>query len=162
MGDVLPVTVRPFPNAGSVRDDGCVSEWRVRYYAPDGRSTGKVQAGRVSDAAPLVRPGVAKLGNTGYPGGVADTAAQLLRRLRQEQGRSLRAAARDLGVDPSYLSRVENGERSASDELGVRIADYYGLDKDTVDLFAGRAPSDIVEILRSHPELMNELRTRYG
>jgi transcriptional regulator with XRE-family HTH domain len=91
-----------------------------------------------------------------------DSVAKLLRRLRQEKGRSLRTAARDLGVDPSFLSRVESGTRSASEDLEVRISDYYDLDRDILDLAAGRAPADIVDIIRRHPELVNELRDTYG
>lgn len=91
-----------------------------------------------------------------------DSVAQLLRRLRSEQGRSLRRASRDLGIDPSYLSRVESGERSPSGAMKDRISSYYGLDRDLLDLTAGRAPVDVVDILRRHPDVLDELRRRYG
>ncbi len=104
-----------------------------------------------------------KVATLGYSGLVADdSVAQLLRRLRAEQGRSLRGAARDLGVDPSYLSRVENGERQPSGELEERISSHYGLERDSLDLAAGRVPADVLEILRRHPDALDELRRRYG
>ena len=89
-------------------------------------------------------------------------AARLLRRLRQDRGQSLRAAAGDLGVAASHLSRLERGEKSPSDDLIRRAAQYYGLDNDLVTLESGRVPPDIIDILRSRPELMGELRAKYG
>lgn len=91
-----------------------------------------------------------------------DSVAQLLRRLRTEQGRSLRRAARDLGVNPSSLSRVETGERSLSVDLEARVSAYYNLDRDLLDLAAGRVPADVVAILRNHPDVLDELRREYG
>ena len=40
--------------------------------------------------------------------------SQRLRAVREAQGRSLRSVAREAGVDPSYLSRVERGLRRPS------------------------------------------------
>jgi transcriptional regulator with XRE-family HTH domain len=88
--------------------------------------------------------------------------ADLLRRLRSEQGKSLRSVARDLGVDPSYLSRVERGEKPPSDDLQDRAARYYDVPTDRLELASRRIPDDIVNILMVHPELFGELRSRYG
>jgi transcriptional regulator with XRE-family HTH domain len=88
--------------------------------------------------------------------------AELLRRMRVERGHSLRTAAKDLGVDPSYLSRVESGARSVSEGFEARVSNYYGLDRDLLDLAAGRAPADIIDILRRNPDLLAELRRAYG
>lgn len=90
------------------------------------------------------------------------SAASVLREIRQHRGRSLRAAAADVGVAPSYLSRLERGERTLGPELGGRIAAYYGLDPDAVELAEGRLPADIVAILQEHPALLAELRERYS
>ena len=86
----------------------------------------------------------------------------MLRQLREQRGQSLRAAASDLGVAPSHLSRLERGQKSPSDELRRRAADYYGVDEDHVALDEGQVPDDIVQILRLHPEVLAELRTRFG
>ena len=87
--------------------------------------------------------------------------AKLLRKLRQESGTSLRQAATDLGVAPSHLSRVERGEKSASDELTDKVANYYGVNAELVQLEEGRIPSDILGILNTHPEVLRELRERF-
>jgi transcriptional regulator with XRE-family HTH domain len=86
----------------------------------------------------------------------------LLRELRQEQGASLRDAARALGVDPSYLSRLERGHKPASSSVLSRASTLYNVAEEVLALAEGRVPADIVEILQSHPDLIPELRARYG
>lgn len=86
--------------------------------------------------------------------------SQLLRELRTSRGTSLRAAARDLSVDPAYLSRIERGEKTASRGVLERAADYYGIP--TADLLPTGVPPDVAAILREHPEAVDELRRRYG
>src|ERR1700754_2078122 len=87
---------------------------------------------------------------------------QILRELRQQQGQSLRTAARDLGVDPSYLSRVERGTQPLSPELRGRAAAYYDSDPRRLSFAEGELPGDVLRILAEHPELGDELRSRYG
>jgi transcriptional regulator with XRE-family HTH domain len=88
--------------------------------------------------------------------------AELLREVRESKGVSLRGAARDLGVDASYLSRVERGDKNASPSVLDRAARYYELPRERFELANGALPADIVEILRAHPELVGELRKNYG
>jgi transcriptional regulator with XRE-family HTH domain len=87
---------------------------------------------------------------------------QLLRELRQSRGETLRGAARDLGVDPSYLSRIERGAQDPSSALRRRAADYYDADPQRLAFAGGELPSDVLQILANHPELVDELRQRYG
>ena len=87
---------------------------------------------------------------------------ELLRDLRQSRGDSLRSAARELGVDAAHLSRLERGLKPASDELRDRVADYYSYSPELIDLAQGRLPADILEILQQHPDLLGELRSRFG
>jgi transcriptional regulator with XRE-family HTH domain len=89
------------------------------------------------------------------------TAAQVLRELRTSQNRSLRTTAADLGLAPSHLSRIERGERNCSVELGLRIANYYGVSHDLIALAEGKLPEDIIGILRDHPEELARLRAAY-
>ena len=98
-----------------------------------------------------------------YHGAVSETsgAARLLRQVRQQRGESLRSAAQELGVAPSHLSRLERGQKSPSVELRHRAARYYGIHEDLIALEEGRAPSDIVEILRQHVDVLEELRRRF-
>src|SRR5258708_13325227 len=89
------------------------------------------------------------------------TAGSLLRELRQAQKRSLRTTASDLGLAPSHLSRLERGERNCSPELSRRIANYYGVSNEAIELAEGRIPADIVKILSDHPKEINRLRSLY-
>lgn len=86
----------------------------------------------------------------------------LLRDLREEQGRTLREAARALDVNPAYLSRVERGEKPASPAVIERASNYYDVPQELLALSRGRVPADIVQILQRHPDLLAELRSRYG
>ena len=86
----------------------------------------------------------------------------LLRELRRTQGSSLRQAARALEVDPAYLSRVERGEQPASATVLERASSYYAVPQEMLALSRGEVPEDIVGILQRHPELLDELRERYG
>ncbi len=106
---------------------------------------------------------VARSGNIGYFWVMKESAgaARLLRQLREQRGTTLRAAAEDLGVAPSHLSRWERGEKAPSGELRQRAAKYYDIDEAAIELEAGRVPADIVEIFKKHPEVLPELRRRF-
>lgn len=87
---------------------------------------------------------------------------RLLRDLREQRQVSLRQAARDLSLDPAYLSRVERGDVPPSDRVATKLASYYMRSPDEVLLAAGRVPDDIINILQRHPNLVDELRRRYA
>ncbi len=89
------------------------------------------------------------------------SAGRLLRELREAQKRSLRTTASELGLTPSHLSRLERGERSPSPEMSQRIANYYGVSNEAIELAQGRIPLDVVRILREHPEELDRLRRLY-
>ena len=90
------------------------------------------------------------------------SAASLLRDLRQQQGRSLRSAAAEIGIAPSQLSRLERGQRSLGGEVSERLSEYYGVSSELLDLTQGEIPQDIVRILQEHPEVIGRLRAQYG
>lgn len=108
-------------------------------------------------------PSVVKRGNTRYCRGMPPnkTAAEILRELREAQGGSLRSAARHLQLAPSYLSRLESGERQVPASLEGKLAHYYGTSVDLICLAEGRVPADIIDILRQHPRELDELREKY-
>lgn len=129
-------------------------------YVPLRNASSRRHATVTADKAKMVLP---KLTTPLYGGGMAGRRiADMLRNARQAKGQSLRSAAKDLGVDASYLSRVETGERQPSAELRDRAVSHYALDGEHVALAAGDIPSDIAEILLQHPELLVEIRARYG
>ena len=93
---------------------------------------------------------------------MADEVAKLLREIRARRGVSVREVARQVGVDPSYVSRVERGEKQASPAFRQRLADHYNVPTDDLELAAGEVPADVAAILRAHPEVLAELRERFG
>ncbi|MFD5297187.1 helix-turn-helix domain-containing protein [Streptomyces mutabilis] len=52
-----------------------------------------------------------------------------LRTAREAKGMSLRAAARQSGIDPGHLSKVERGEKQLSIEALYRLAVVVDLDE---------------------------------
>lgn len=94
--------------------------------------------------------------------GDGKSAASLLRELREKQGRSLRAAASELGVAPSQLSRMERGVRPVGGETSRRMSEYYDVPAEILGLAQGQLPADIIKILQEHPDEIANLRTRYS
>ncbi len=86
----------------------------------------------------------------------------MLREVRESKGISLRGAARDLDIDASYLSKVERGEKSISPAVLDRASNYYEMPREQFEFANGKLPSDIVTILRAHPEIVAQLRETYG
>jgi transcriptional regulator with XRE-family HTH domain len=90
------------------------------------------------------------------------TTANLLRELRRAQGTSLRAAAADIGIAPSQLSRLERGQRGLAPEVSERLSSYYGVPAELISITGGDVPSDVVRILQEHPDEIERLRRQYG
>src|SRR6266571_1080990 len=74
----------------------------------------------------------------------------LLRQARKEAGASLKTAAPRLGVDYTYLSKIENGAVMPSVSLLSRMAKYYSVDSDALFTAADRLPPDVEGILRAN------------
>ncbi|MBX5491747.1 MAG: helix-turn-helix domain-containing protein [Chloroflexi bacterium] len=76
-----------------------------------------------------------------------DDFGSLLRRLREAAGLSCNELARLVAVDPSYISRLERGEREPPRRLVVeRLADALGLspiERDRLLVSAGYSPGAI-------------------
>ncbi len=71
---------------------------------------------------------------------------------------SVRKLASRVGVQPSYLSKVERGEVAPPSEATVvRIARELGLDPDVLLAMAGKVSSDLKEVIRRRPEVFAEL-----
>lgn len=52
---------------------------------------------------------------------------QLIRRLRENQGYSLRGFAKHVGISYTYLSQIERGERNGAPPTAKAIAEGLGL-----------------------------------
>jgi len=79
--------------------------------------------------------------------------------LREEHAEySVRKVAGRVGVEPSYLSKVERGETPPpSDEKIVRLAADLGEDPDILLALAGKIPKDVKNILCSRPGIFTHL-----
>lgn len=90
--------------------------------------------------------------------------AQYLRKAREEkQARegnafSLRQVATRIGVEPSYLSKIERGlEPRPSEQVTRALARELGEDADALLAMAGKVSQDLQEIIRKRPKLFAEL-----
>lgn len=59
---------------------------------------------------------------------------EYIRKLREEQGLPLRKVAALLDIDPSTLSKIERGERSANKEMIPVLAELFKEDTETLGL----------------------------
>src|SRR5437868_13460733 len=78
---------------------------------------------------------------------------------RQEHRRySLRQVAARVGIEPTYLSKLERGELAPpSEETTRKIAEDLGEDPDMLLALAGKVSSDLQAIIRKRPKLFAEL-----
>ena len=67
---------------------------------------------------------------------------------------SVRQVAKRIGVEPSFLSKVERGEAPPPSEAKiVALARELGEDADVLLALAGKVSSDLQEAIRKRPEL---------
>jgi transcriptional regulator with XRE-family HTH domain len=82
----------------------------------------------------------------------------ILREKRTAKGFSLRKFAELVGVSPTYLSQVEQGNVDApTAERVKRMADLLAENSDEWIALAGRVPDDLPEIIQKEPTEMPEL-----
>lgn len=92
-----------------------------------------------------------------------NTFGAFLRQRREEKlaldpSFSLRRLATRIGVEPSYLSKVERGvEPPPSEPRIVAIAKAMGEDPDVMLAMAGKVSHDLMVIIRERPALFSEL-----
>lgn len=71
---------------------------------------------------------------------------------------SLRKVAAAIGVEPSYLSKIERGEQPPpSERTIVALAQELTLDPDVLLALAGKVSADLQEIIRKRPQLFAQL-----
>src|SRR5262245_45111275 len=75
-----------------------------------------------------------------------------LRSLRTQKMIGIKALARDLGISYTYVSHIERGKATPSDELIKKLALYFHVDDEELLLAAGKLPSDVEKILYEHPK----------
>lgn len=87
-----------------------------------------------------------------------DSFGRLLRAKRVEKGFSLRKFAELVGVSPTYLSQVEQGNAQPPTADRVkRMAEILEDNPDEWIALAGRVPGDLSKIIQEQPTEMPEL-----
>jgi HTH-type transcriptional regulator, competence development regulator len=80
--------------------------------------------------------------------------------LRQTDHRyTRRQVAGHIGVEPSYLGKIERGKTSVylTEERIRLLADYLGEDPDSLLALSGKISQDVQEIIRKRPQLFSQL-----
>lgn len=90
---------------------------------------------------------------------MAQSFGESLRQLRRSKGVSQRELAEKVGVDFSYISKVENDRLPppAADTI-VRICDALGVKPDDLLALTGKMPSDVKEMLSASPAAQQFIR----
>ena len=88
---------------------------------------------------------------------------QQLRRRREQRrehdpGFSVRRLAGRVGIEPSYLSKIERGEQPPPSEETIRgLAQELGEDADVLLALGGKVSGDLLRIIRRRPSLFAQL-----
>jgi transcriptional regulator with XRE-family HTH domain len=86
-----------------------------------------------------------------------------IRQRREEKraadpGYSLRKVAASVGIEPSYLSKIERGEQPPpSEETILALAKELDEDPDVLLALAGKVSKDLQAIIRKRPKLFAQL-----
>ena len=71
---------------------------------------------------------------------------------------SLRKVAERVGIEPSYLSKIERGEQPPPGEENIRrLAEELGENPDMLLALAGKVAGDLLAIIRERPTVVAEL-----
>ena len=77
---------------------------------------------------------------------------------RNDREFSVRQVAARIGIEPSYLSKIERGgERPPSEATIVKLAEDLGEDADALLAMAGKVSGDLQEVIRRRPRLFADL-----
>ena len=80
------------------------------------------------------------------------------KRLKQDRSFSVRQLAQRIGVEPSYLSKIERDQVAPPSEATInRLAQELGEDSDLLLAMAGKVSSDLQHIILHRPQLFAEL-----
>lgn len=93
-----------------------------------------------------------------------------LRELRRARGLSQRDLAREVGLDFTYLSKLENAADTPSDAAVARLAAALDADADELLALAGKIPAEfrawaagdpkVIRLLRRLPQLSERQRSK--
>ena len=81
-----------------------------------------------------------------------------LRAQARDKEFSLRKTAARIGIQPSYLSKIERGELPPpGEEVICKLAEELNLDADVLLAMAGKVSSELQAVIRNRPELFGAL-----
>src|SRR5260221_10310472 len=84
---------------------------------------------------------------------------QRLRNLRKQKNLSQRDLAARVGIDFTYLSKIEGGHSDPPSEVIIRrIAQVLEADEDELINLAGKVPKDLKAVLEESPQAVELLR----
>ena len=88
---------------------------------------------------------------------------ELLRELRVKKKKSIKTMAIDIGLNYTYISKLENFKMNPSSKVINKISKYFNYNSEELLLLAGKLPKDIENILRNNPkEAAEYLRRKFG
>jgi len=91
------------------------------------------------------------------------TFGELLKDLRLKKGKSIKTLGQELGLNYTYISKLENSKVNPSPKNVKKISRYFKYNSDELLLSAGKIPKDIQEILKNHPkEAIDYLRRKFS
>ena len=77
---------------------------------------------------------------------------------KEDRSYSVRQVAQRIGVEPSYLSKIERDQVAPPSEATItRLAQELGEDSDLLLAMAGKVSSDLRNIILQRPQLFAEL-----
>ena len=92
-----------------------------------------------------------------------DTIGTYIREKREEfrlkdPSYSLRQVAGRIGIEPSYLSKIERGKQTyLSEQKIIALANDLNEDPDLLLALSGKISTDVQEIIRKRPQLFSQL-----
>jgi transcriptional regulator with XRE-family HTH domain len=87
--------------------------------------------------------------------------AQQLKKIREDNCISQAKIAEAVGVDVTYISKMENGKMPPpSEDVIVKIAETFNVNVHDLIFSAKKVPSDIVELIMESPEVKAYLKSK--
>lgn len=79
------------------------------------------------------------------------------RAFEEDPSMTLRGLAEKLGIQWSYLQKVETGKVTISERLAVQLAEIFGENPDVLFAYARRIQSDLADIIIEKPWVMPQI-----
>ena len=83
---------------------------------------------------------------------------EYMRTIRKSRGMLQRKLATEIGVDFSYICKIENNLNSPSDDVLIRIADVLQVDIEEMMRHAERLTPDLRKMIFNNPDVFKIIR----